>query len=201
MLKSSTYHLCWPMHLTVQSPRLLSQDRDVDRLPAQSLASGDGHHQALECTLHPGSPGLSLPPPRGGGDPRPCGSSACEPWIWLRLGKSMRWSQSLFSAAQSEPRAWEGAKKHFAAPLSPLKIRSRARGGVFCSPLLAEGQFFLKTLRVALLNPRSATPEMARPLGTLWVQQFPSADMVLLAPPRPRRRSTSNHSAVKAFEF
>lgn len=53
---------------------------------------------------------------------------------------------SMFSGAQIEPRDWEGAENHsFAAPVSPLKFQSGARGGVFCSLLLRGGQFFLKT--------------------------------------------------------
>lgn len=59
ILKSSMYHLCWPVHSTVQSQRLLSRGRDVDRLPAQSLASGGGHPLALVHMLHPSSLGLT----------------------------------------------------------------------------------------------------------------------------------------------
>lgn len=83
---------------------------------------------------------------------------------------------SMFSGAQIEPRDWEGAENHsFAAPVSPLKFQSGARGGVFCSLLLRGGQFFLKTFNQGDLSHGSAMPDTVQPLS----MQFPSADTLL----------------------
>lgn len=80
----------------------------------------------------------------------PTTSGMREPEIrssWPHLGNSMLQNLSMFSGAQIEPRDWEGAENHsFAAPVSPLKFQSGARGGVFCSLLLRGGSVLLKDL-------------------------------------------------------
>lgn len=52
VLKSSTDHLCWPVHLPVQRPRLLSHDRDVTGSQRRAClwVMATTRHSSTSCT-------------------------------------------------------------------------------------------------------------------------------------------------------